>query len=84
MFNFFKKRERNLLPEELQLIICNRIVSILLEEYNIENEMIPNTKFIANTLKLGASIDDVMTFADEYGCTVDYLLGRTDTPYYTM
>ena len=26
----------------------------------------------------------VIIFADKYGCTVDYLLGRTDTPYYTM
>lgn len=30
------------------------------------------------------TIEDVIDFANEYGCTVDYLIGRTDTPYYTL
>lgn len=28
-----------------------------------------------------ANINDVIRFADEYGCSVDYLLGRSDNPY---
>lgn len=28
-----------------------------------------------------ASINDVIRFADEYGCSVDYLLGRSNNPY---
>lgn len=35
-------------------------------------------------LRLKATLDDVVQMADDYGCTVDYLLGRTDSPYYTL
>lgn len=34
-----------------------------------------------NLMLRRASINDVIRFADEYGCTVDYLLGRTEHPY---
>lgn len=84
MFNFLRKKKRNLFSEELQLIICNRSIKILMSEYNFESETFPSPKFIENIIDMNASDDDVLKFADEYGCTVDYLLGRTDTPYYTL
>ncbi len=34
-----------------------------------------------NIYKLKASLSDIIRFADEYGCSVDYLLGRTENPY---
>lgn len=84
MFKFLRKKRRNLFCKELQLIICNRTIKILFSEYNFEDETITNPKYIKNIIDMNASDEDVIKFADEYGCTVDYLLGRTDTPYYTL
>ena len=74
-------------PEADKLIGCRiytRAFMILAENYSdvvAKAYLIMNYKNIYN---LNPSINDVINFADEYNCTVDYLLGRTDTPYYTM
>lgn len=84
MFNFLKRRGR--LNRELCEIVKKRAIDVMrLDNREIyildENKLITGYKSIDN---YKAIIDDVMTFANEYGCTVDYLLGRTDTPYYTL
>lgn len=86
MFNFFKNKQSRgyLLSKELQLIVCNRVVEVLMQEYDFESEFIPLSEYTKNIIDMNASLYDVLKFADEYGCTVDYLLGRTDTPYYTL
>lgn len=70
-----------------QSIIRDRAIDIVSENYpeydiyDIINKL--SNEYIR--IALGQpEIDDVITFANEYGCTVDYLLGRTDTPYYTL
>ena len=34
-----------------------------------------------NIYRLKPTINDIIRFAEEYGCSVDYLLGLSDNPY---
>ena len=80
-----------ILNDEMQEIIYNRAIdiikndNILIPAMNlgivVQSELIRSSSAIYDRK---ATIDDVIAFADEYGCTIDYLLGRTDTPYYTL
>lgn len=69
------------------MVIRDRALSIIAENYPHidwrEHRQILRCNYY-NVYMCELSIDDVTKFADEYGCTVDYLLGRTDTPYYML
>lgn len=74
-------------PETRENIVRERIIKIL-EENGMEKEDINALLYTlcrADMIYNGRiPMLKVIIFADKYGCTVDYLLGRTDTPYYTM
>ncbi len=89
MFNFLKRKGR--LSCELCETVKKRAVDIMRKDNNevhMESvNYIPYFDYITGNDAIDnyeTTIDDVIAFAEEYGCTVDYLLGRTDTPYYTL
>lgn len=86
MFNFFKRKGR--LSCELCKTVKKRAVDIMQQDNNevhMESmNYIPYFDYITGNDAIDdyrTTINDVIAFADEYGCTIDYLLGRTDNPY---
>ena len=66
-------------------LIEERIVSISKEMGLSKNKLLINTnlnKSVFDNMKKGKipSVDKIHTIADYLGCSVDYLLGRTDNP----
>ena len=66
-------------------LIEERIVSISKEMGLSKNKLLINTnlnKSVFDNMKKGQipSVDKIHTIADYLGCSVDYLLGRTDNP----
>ncbi len=59
-------------------IIEERVLSVL--EENGEKEIAGVAEYIINHLRLNPviGIDVIFDFCERYGCSVDYLLGRTD------
>ena len=66
-------------------LIEERIVSISKEMGLSKNKLLINTnlnKSVFDNMKKGQipSVDKIHTIVDYLGCSVDYLLGRTDNP----
>ena len=66
-------------------LIEERIVSISKEMGLSKNKLLINTnlnKSVFDNMKKGQipSVDKIHNIADYLGCSVDYLLGRTDNP----
>ena len=69
---------------DLQLIE-SRIMSIAQEKGLSKNKLLLNAKLnksVFDNMKKGQipSVDKIHIIADYLGCSVDYLLGRTDNP----
>lgn len=88
MFEFRKKRESNIesrLSKVDQSIVAVNAYLIVLENENNANDTLDVLKCKYSKIWFEeATLNDVILFADEYGVTLDYMLGRTDTPYYTL
>ncbi len=66
-------------------LLENRIMSLAAEKKLSKNKLLDNIglgKSLFDNMKKGKipSIDRVTRIADYFGCSVDYLLGRTDEP----
>lgn len=88
MFKFRKKRKTNIeskLSKVDQSIVAVNAYLIVLENENNANDTLGVLKCKYPKIYFEeATLNDVILFADEYGVTLDYMLGRTDTPYYTL
>lgn len=88
MFKFRKKRKTNIeskLSKVDQSIVAVNAYLIVLENENNADDTLSVLKCKYSKIYFEeATLSDVELFADEYGVTLDYMLGRTDTPYYTL
>ena len=73
------------LNDYLQCDIKARALNVIEEnEGNFTDANLKLKGFYQNIYWERTHIDDLLNFCDEYGVTLDYMLGRTETPYYTM
>lgn len=88
MFKIRKKRELvfvNKFDETVQCQIKKRALKVIRENgYDFFSASVILEVNHPKINLMQAGIEDVIEFIEEYGVTLDYMFGRTDTPYYTM
>lgn len=88
MSKFRKKQESNIESRlskiDQSIVVMNACLIVLENENNVVDTLSVLKCKYSKIYFEEATLSDVELFADEYGVTLDYMLGRTDTPYYTL